>query len=49
MTDLNINLDETVTFLTGLLNTPSPTGYAVEAIEYDLNSAVPRRVRSLPN
>lgn len=34
MTDIRINLDETVTFLTGLLNTPSPTGYTVEAIEY---------------
>ncbi len=34
MSDLKINLDETITFLTGLLNTPSPTGYAVEAIDY---------------
>ncbi len=34
MSDLKINLDETLTFLTGLLNTPSPTGYAVEAIDY---------------
>ncbi len=34
MSDLKINLDETMTFLTGLLNTPSPTGYAVEAIDY---------------
>lgn len=34
MSDLKINLDEMITFLTGLLNTPSPTGYAVEAIDY---------------
>lgn len=34
MTDLIINLDDTLSFLTGLLNTPSPTGYAIEAIDY---------------
>ncbi len=34
MSDIKINLDETIPFLTGLLNTPSPTGYAVEAIDY---------------
>ena len=34
MLELNINLDATVDFLVGLLNTPSPTGYHVEAIEY---------------
>ncbi len=34
MSDIRVNLDETVTFLTGLLNTPSPTGYTVEAIDY---------------
>lgn len=34
MTDLNINLDAQVEFLVGLLNTPSPTGYHVEAIQY---------------
>ncbi|MCA0457277.1 MAG: M42 family metallopeptidase [Chloroflexi bacterium] len=34
MSDIRINLDETVTFLTGLLDTPSPTGYTVEAIDY---------------
>ena len=34
MSVIKINLDKTITFLTGLLNTPSPTGYAVEAIEY---------------
>jgi len=33
-TQLNINLDKTVEFLVGLLNTHSPTGYHVEAIEY---------------
>lgn len=34
MSDLKIDVDKTVSFLTGLLNTPSPTGYAVEAIDY---------------
>ena len=34
MSELNINLDATVDFLIGLLKTPSPTGYHVEAIEY---------------
>ncbi len=34
MTDFKIKLDETISFLTGLLNTPSPTGYTVEAIDY---------------
>ena len=34
MTDLNIDLDAIVDFLVGLLNTPSPTGYHVEAIGY---------------
>jgi putative aminopeptidase FrvX len=34
MSDLTINLDATVDFLVGLLNTPSPTGYYTEAIEY---------------
>ena len=34
MSELNINLDATVDFLVGLLNTPSPTGYYVEAIDY---------------
>ncbi len=34
MTDLNIDITAQVEFLTGLLNTPSPTGYHVEAIEY---------------
>src|SRR5882757_987243 len=34
MSDLAINLNATVEFLVDLLNTPSPTGYAVEAIEY---------------
>ncbi|MEZ4670288.1 MAG: M42 family metallopeptidase [Anaerolineae bacterium] len=34
MPNLNINLDDTISFLTGLLNTPSPTGYTIEAIEY---------------
>ncbi len=34
MSDLTINLDATVDFLVGLLNTPSPTGYYSEAIEY---------------
>jgi len=31
---LNINLENAVEFLVGLLNTPSPTGYTVEAIDY---------------
>lgn len=34
MTQLTIPLDPTVDFLVGLLNTPSPTGYYVEAIRY---------------
>jgi putative aminopeptidase FrvX len=34
MTDLPIDIPAQVEFLTGLLNTPSPTGYHVEAIEY---------------
>jgi putative aminopeptidase FrvX len=34
LADLNINLDAEVEFLVGLLNTPSPTGYHVEAIDY---------------
>ena len=34
MTDLNIDGDAVTAFLVGLLNTPSPTGYAVEAIDY---------------
>jgi aminopeptidase len=34
LTDLAINIDPTLEFLVGLLNTPSPTGYTVEAIDY---------------
>jgi putative aminopeptidase FrvX len=34
MPELAINLDATVDFLVGLLNTPSPTGYHIEAIDY---------------
>lgn len=34
MTDLNINTTAMVDFLVGLLNTPSPTGYATLAIDY---------------
>ena len=34
MSDLTIDLDATVDFLVGLLNTPSPTGYYIEAMEY---------------
>ncbi|HVU11247.1 MAG TPA: hypothetical protein VHD90_08215, partial [Phototrophicaceae bacterium] len=34
MSDLNINLDATVEFLVGLLKTPSPTGYYLEAMDY---------------
>lgn len=34
MSDLTTDLDATVDFLVGLLNTPSPTGYYTEAIEY---------------
>lgn len=32
--ELNTHVDEMVDFLVGLLNTPSPTGYHVEAIDY---------------
>lgn len=31
--ELHLHLDETIDFLVRLLNTPSPTGYALEAIE----------------
>lgn len=34
MTDFTIPIDETVEFLVGLLNIPSPTGYHAEAIPY---------------
>ena len=34
MTELTISTDSVVDFLVGLLNTPSPTGYAPDAIEY---------------
>jgi putative aminopeptidase FrvX len=34
VTELAIHVDPMVDFLVGLLNTPSPTGYHVEAIEY---------------
>lgn len=34
MTDLPIQIDKITEFLVGLLNTPSPTGYTIEAIEY---------------
>ena len=34
VTELNINVDQMIEFLVGLLNTPSPTGYHVEAINY---------------
>ncbi len=34
MTQPNLNIDATVEFLVGLLNTPSPTGYHIEAIDY---------------
>lgn len=34
MTNFHFNIDAAVDFLVGLLNTPSPTGYHVEAIEY---------------
>ncbi|MCC6803724.1 MAG: M42 family metallopeptidase [Anaerolineae bacterium] len=44
MPELAINLDATVDFLVGLLNTPSPTGYYVEAIEY-----VRQAFAALPN
>ncbi len=33
-TELNINMEKTMQFLVNLLNTPSPTGYHVEAIEF---------------
>ncbi len=44
MSALTINLDATVDFLVGLLNTPSPTGYSVEGIEYVRRafSAIPK-------
>jgi len=32
--ELNIDVDKMTEFLVGLLNTPSPTGYHVEAIQY---------------
>jgi len=34
VTDLTIPVDALVDFLVGLLNTPSPTGYHVEAMQY---------------
>lgn len=34
MTDLRIDTDTTVNFLVDLLNTPSPTGYFMEAIDF---------------
>ena len=34
MSALSINLDATIDFMIGLLNTPSPTGYHVEAIDH---------------
>ena len=34
MTKLTIDLEIMTDFLVGLLNTPSPTGYYVEAIDY---------------
>ncbi|GAB4451669.1 MAG: M42 family metallopeptidase [Anaerolineae bacterium] len=34
MTTLDINVEAMVDFLVGLLNTPSPTGYHVEAIDF---------------
>lgn len=34
MPDLRINMDQQVKFLVELLNTPSPTGYHIEAIHY---------------
>lgn len=33
-TELNINMEKTMQFLVDLLNTPSPTGYHAEAIEF---------------
>lgn len=32
--DITLDMDRTIEFLVGLLNTPSPTGYHQEAIEY---------------
>ncbi len=34
MTELTVNVDAIVDFLVGLLNTPSPIGYTVEAVGY---------------
>lgn len=34
MSELQFDVDQTLAFLTGLLNTPSPTGYHTEAIPY---------------
>lgn len=34
MSDLNITVDAATEFLVGLLNTPSPTGYSAEAMDY---------------
>ncbi len=51
MNDLTINLDATIDFLVGLLNTPSPTGYTVEAIEYvrEAFAAIPNLALSTTN
>jgi putative aminopeptidase FrvX len=51
MPNLNLHLDESVDFLVGLLNTPSPTGYYVEAIEYCRQAfgAIPNLELSLTN
>ncbi len=34
MSEMNLPLEETTAFLVGLLNTPSPTGYSSEAMDY---------------
>lgn len=34
MTELTFDLNRMTRFLTGLLNTPSPTGYPIEAAAY---------------
>ena len=38
---VQIDVDHLVTFLVGLLNTPSPTGYTAEAISYTQDAFAP--------
>ncbi len=45
--ELTIPLDATVDFMVGLLNTPSPTGYTVEAVEYVEKAFKKLKIRDL--